>query len=687
MLSLLAASLLAAPQEPAPAPAPAAAERPAPRIHWQRTLADALAVQRVTGRPLLICVNQDGEVFCERFANETYRDPGFVESTRGWVCVIASADRHTERDYDGLGRRIECPRFPGCTCSEHINIEPLLFERWFDGNRTAPRHIGVGQDGKVLFDRFLDRSMQDAIDLIARHRGPAGDAPLPEDVGALLQRRDAAARSALERRYRDAGQGERRALLAGAASAGNEPFDLLRMALREDDPATFAAAARALAATATAAAWIDLSDALARTDDRALAAELTAALDRVARSDEDAARFAARRAAAMAAVAAAAEPPFAALLRAAPAPAETADRTALEERLDAAERAASGKPDAATLLELARANLDLAQLLAPEGGSIVPLLYEDAQRAGERSAAAAKTEAGRAQAEAVRAVALWQLGRAGESAATAAAAMGTVRELGARCDAGEWLTGLCRVAAQSAAAGVYASVQADPRADVTAGIAAAALPCFVLAQHPAGTAEDARGAAGLFAFAGARRLAGEVLAAAVHRFPWSRELHAEFRDRIAIDRGAEALREAYAGFVRAVEGADPGGLAAAEWFAGYASIVAAELHVQDGRGELAEAAYTECVRWFASSGERNPEFGDSANHLAVLALAGRALLRHLRGDAEGAVADLREAAALRPASMTESDGLGRRPEAILRRIARELREQGKGELADRLPAG
>src|SRR5258706_16467130 len=92
-------SLLLALQPPTAAP-----QEPAPRIEWQRSLADALAVQQATGRPLLLCVNMDGERFCELFASTTYHDAAFVAATRGYVCVVASPDRHTASDYDGQGR-------------------------------------------------------------------------------------------------------------------------------------------------------------------------------------------------------------------------------------------------------------------------------------------------------------------------------------------------------------------------------------------------------------------------------------------------------------------------------------------------------------------------------------------------------------------------------------------------------
>src|SRR5204862_6923052 len=57
------------------------------------------------------------------------------------------------------------------------------------------------------------------------------------------------------------------AILAAAAAAKNEPFDLLRMGLRDDDDTVFTAAANALAAVATKDATIDVEDALARCTD------------------------------------------------------------------------------------------------------------------------------------------------------------------------------------------------------------------------------------------------------------------------------------------------------------------------------------------------------------------------------------------------------------------------------------
>ena len=364
----LSLCLLLSPQEPE-----------SPRIEWQRTLADALAVQQATGKPLLVCVNADGEPFCERFANSTYLDESFVQKTRGYVCVIASPNRHTERDYDSLGRRVECPRFPGCTCSEHQQIEPLLFARWFKGERYAPRHVGVDGKGVVLFDRFLDGSMQDAIDAIEKHKGDTASLPPPVDTDAMLKRSDAAARRALEKLFTETDGKGRRQLLARCAQAGNFPIDTLRIALRDDDEETFRIAANALAAIGVTECGIDMHDALARCDDADLAASLLGTIARLAESDPKSQRFFEHATAAQQSIAQAKSLAFGPV----PTPVE---RDELERALDAAEAAAKKQPeDADAQLALAKANVALALLILPEGGSTAPLRLQRVSQASAKS--------------------------------------------------------------------------------------------------------------------------------------------------------------------------------------------------------------------------------------------------------------------------------------------------------------
>jgi hypothetical protein len=139
------------------------------------------------------------------------------------------------------------------------------------------------------------------------------------------------------------------------------------------------------------------------------------------------------------------------------------------------------------------------------------------------------------------------------------------------------------------------------------------------------------------------------------------------------------MRKRYAEFAASATDA-----ASAQWFAGYGSLVAGEQHTRDERNDLAVKAYTDAIERFAKSAAANADFADNSNHFAVLCYGGRAVLRQAAGDGAGAVDDLMRAAELRPASLDENDGLQRKPRAIAGRVARELTQQGKTELAEKL---
>ncbi|MCB9920192.1 MAG: hypothetical protein H6832_17455 [Planctomycetes bacterium] len=132
------------------------------QIHWQRSLEDALAISQAEGRPLLLAINMDGESASDRIVREEYRDPSFVAASRRFVCLAASLFRHNPRDYDDEGRRIPCPRLGGCTCGEHVALEPILFERYSsDGERVAPRHAVILPDGTKAWDLSLSFDLKD----------------------------------------------------------------------------------------------------------------------------------------------------------------------------------------------------------------------------------------------------------------------------------------------------------------------------------------------------------------------------------------------------------------------------------------------------------------------------------------------------------------------------------------------
>src|SRR5262245_65077961 len=87
-------------------------------ITWQRTWEDAVAVSKETKRPILVCINMDGEIASEHYAGVRYRQPDIAKLYEPYVCVIASVYRHNPRDYDEHGHRILCPRFGSVTCGD-----------------------------------------------------------------------------------------------------------------------------------------------------------------------------------------------------------------------------------------------------------------------------------------------------------------------------------------------------------------------------------------------------------------------------------------------------------------------------------------------------------------------------------------------------------------------------------------
>jgi hypothetical protein len=656
----------AGPQDPPATP---------PRVEWQRNLADALAVQKETGLPLLIATNVDREPFDEIFAKTTYRDPAFVESTRGYVCVIASPDRHTDMDYDALGNRVECPRFGGCTCSEHITIEPELFARFFNGQRVAPRHVGVSKDGKVLFDRFLDQDMRTAIDAIAKHRGtPKASVLAPTtDLGELFRRRDAFARRSLERMWRNGALEERRKLLAAAANASNDPVDLLRAAVRSDDATLSGMAALAMAKRGGPDAVIDIEDALARVTDAEIQKALVARLGELGKDDKAAARLAAHFAIASggATGTAVGKPwgnPWA------KARFDAADRAAVEAELDrceAALRANAG--DAEARLQLAIAQMALADILIRDGGKGVELWFGDALQNAKKVGDAALA----AEVQATIAYVSYMTGDQTAAAKAIAGAHGLVNSprqpdpfLAAR-----FLEVVLLMLPNAAYADAATARTKSQRPELERTLAIMGL----LRQRDAASEKGLLAGIGLLEFGGLRAMARARLAEVVQLAPASAAAHERWRTRWILDFGCEAMQKAYAAYVDAA--ADK---PTAEWFAGYGSLVAAEQHTKDQRADVALSAYADAVARFARSAAGNADFTDTAGHYSVLALAGRAELLLARGNAADAAADLLRAADLRPASLDESDGLQRKPRAIAGRVARALEAAGNTELAAKL---
>lgn len=671
MLAVLLSSVLMSPLAQDPGSAPAAAVPTAARIEWQRSLADALAVQEATGLPLLVVVNMDGEVFNERFAKSTYKDPAFVASTRGYVCVVASPDRHTDKDYDADGNRIECPRFGGCTCSEHIQIEPELFRRYFNGTRNAPRHVGVTKQGAIVFDRFLDTSMQTAIDAIAKNAGDASKQPGPStDPAVLFGRRDALARRTLEAMWQRGDAAARRALMVAAADAGNEPYDMLRAGLRDEDAEVAAKAALALAKRGGKDALIDLEDALARHPSGPVHDALVARIVELAKTDDAAKRLAAHLVAPVAPTRIAAPwsnawaaPRF-----------DDGDRAAIEKELDRCETALKQTPDDdEARLALAVAQAAFADILARDGDKGPEFWFADAIG----SARKVKAKELQPEAQAVIAYASYMTGEA-QACGTALALAQSAPQNG-RQPAPALAARFLDVAIAGTATKVFGDTGGNAARAWRSEIDRVVAMLDLMNERKAVREGALLAGAGLLEYGGLRAQARARLAEAVARFPGSPKAHERWRNRLLVDLGVAGMRKAYAEFV-----ATAADKPEAEWFAGYAGVVAGEQETRDKRAAQGIAAYAEAIDRLQRSAAGNADFADSANGLAVLALAGRAELLVEDGKPEDAAADLLRAWGLRAESFDEADGLQRKPRGIASRVAQALEKAGKAELAAKL---
>jgi len=671
MLAVLLSFALLSPraQDPGSAPAPAASSPT--RIEWQRSLADALAVQQATGLPLLVVVNMDGEVFNERFAKSTYKDPAFIASTKGWICVIASPDRHTDKDYDADGNRVECPRFGGCTCSEHIQIEPELFRRYFNGTRNAPRHVGVGKDGAIAFDRFLDQSMQTAIDAIAKGGGDASKQPGPStDLAVLFGRRDALARRTLETMWQRGDAVARQKLMAAAADAANEPIDLLRAGLRDENADVAAKAALALAKRGGKDALIDLEDALARQPSGPVHDALVARVVELAKTDDAAKRLAAHLVAP--AVPSRIAAPWS---NAWAAPGyDDGDRAAVEKELDRCEAALKQRPDDdETRLALAVAQVALADVLARDGEKGPEFWFADAIA----SARKVKAKDLQAEAQGVVAYAAYMTGETQACGTALALAQSAVQS--ARQPSAPLAARFLDVAVAGTASRVFGETGNNAARAWRAEIDRVVAMLDLMSERKAVREGALLAGAGLLEYGGLRAQARARLADAVARFPGSAKAHERWRNRLLVDLGVPSMRKAYASFVDAATNKPE-----AEWFAGYAALVAGEVETREKRAPQALSAYGEAVERFGRSAAGNADFADSANGFAVLALAGRADLLAEGGRAEEAAADLLQAWSLRPESFDDQDGLQRKPRGVASRVAQTLEKAGKAELAAKL---
>ncbi len=526
-----------------------------PLIAWQRSLDDAWALVQTTKKPLLICVNMDGETASESLAWKRYRDPDFAALTRGFVCVLASPDRHTARDHDDQGRRLVDPRFGRLVCSEHIDIEPALYDRFFDGRRVAPRHVGVAPDGTVLFDIYLVNDLGVIDDALKAHGkvDVAMPDPASMDEAALLASPAAGVRDALEARFAASSDADRARLAGLAIVAGREVRhpELVRLALRDPVAAVRAAGAAALA-SAGDARELDLAREAFRVafgDARATKA-LLAWLERATKSaaNDDLRKQATQEHALQAGLAARSTildvaAWSTALSRGKPPepPAAPGERDALDEQLGDISRAHGKGDDAALDVEAARLTLRYAEATRAAGDDPT-FLFDDAIAAAKRAMDAGSEDP---WAPAVAASASFQIGQGDAALAFAVRALpGLIAHASSRL-AMDVLALFARLRTQT----IYDAMRAGNAIDA-AQVSDVRAAYQVLFRHAASGEEQLAAGLDWLDVVGGWGLEAELVRDALRRFPTSPAIHERLRGQILRDEGAAALERTCTGCSR-----------------------------------------------------------------------------------------------------------------------------------------
>jgi tetratricopeptide (TPR) repeat protein len=648
-------------------PAPTAEDWKKPcLVAWERSWDDALAVARETGKLILVCVNMDGEIASEHYAGVRYRQPEIAQLYEPYVCVIASVYRHNPRDFDDAGERIPCPRFGSVTCGEHIDIEPLLFEKFMDGQRVAPRHIAVEPDAagaaKEKYDVYFTWDTDTVFGLV--REGPAGrpeaktivrgDRPIVERVASRAQED----RRAVERAYRDGDRAVRQALLdAAGAHPEAAPSDLLRLALHGLDPELSEKARRALAGASSPESVNLIGEALRAPLEPADHEALVAALERLGDASPRARTLAVvyhgldgggatldlgSWAAALEKAKASAPPDpqrFRSVLArqsellAAPDPSARAELAAAF----AAAAQESDEADARLAWIDARENALAAEKAGAKGWNVDATLALAAIALGDAETAGARTEA------AMRSIPPWPLD-------------GSVVTLLERF-------GRARGRAIGEALRAKRSWPPSWFTDMHGAFG-------LLLRHPLGTDAHAASHYDVLRWVGASGESQRFLQEGLARFPTSTLLHDRLRLRWLEEKGPAGMEKAYAELAAAKDAAP--GLPS---FAGYAALVAAEFHRRAAAPEAALAAYERAIALYERALAASPASRDECDHFVAIAHAGRARVASEQGRLADAVAELLAAFERKPEASATPDGLGLWAVATARVVITQLQEK------------
>ncbi|MDF1837780.1 MAG: hypothetical protein P1V35_07930 [Planctomycetota bacterium] len=657
-------------------------------VPWQRNFDDAFAVAEETGKPILICVNMDGEIASEHYAGIRYRTPEIAALYEPYVTVIASVYRHTPQDYTADGERIPCPRFGGVTCGEHIAIEPVLYEKYFEGERVAPRHIMIELNKEEVFDVYyafdtasVFQTLKDGV--ANREVVPKRPRGSDQTLEERLTSRDNADREWVEKVFLEGDENQRMKILGGALAAGEEHSDqLLRLALmtapRQNlaGPGVREMAWKALVEDPTIGRLPLLESALdlgLQTEDREA---LVDALDQLGGESTRAKTLATVQRGLMGQDESIAAKERIAELQKADRGALVRENAQLASQLESRSKDWDGKVgDGSVELRLAEAFLARALEAKPKEKA-TRLLYRDArdlakkaQERGQNGWLAHAILALTADRLEIRERGNRSLELAVESMPVHAMGRATLETLRLYVRRTRWRI-LRSMRAEE-------SWSADQMSKSQAAFA-------VLEHHPLcpevefGTHYD------FLVYVGARFEAGQVLQRGLKAFPNSGGLHSRLRNQV-LARGGQGivngLEETYRTML-----AQPDAAPNLTWFAGYATIVAAEFQRREGEMEMAVGTYGRALELFQRNLETLPGNEASARHYMAIIRAALSRLAMEAGELQQAQTLMLESLETAPLSASALDGLGFTAVMTATTLTARLEEAGSQDLADELKA-
>jgi len=641
-------------------PAPTAEDWKKPcLIKWQRSYEDALIVSRETGKPILVCVNMDGEIASEHYAGIRYRDPEIAKLYEPYVCVIASVYRHSPRDYDDQGRRILCPRFGSVTCGEHIGIEPGLFKKFFEGQRVAPRHVAVELDGEEMYDVFYafdTDSVFKAIEEGVKDRA-SNDQPIVRGDRSIIERvasRDIDDRKAVEKAYIEGDRTMKQSLLEAALDLGKAaPVDLLRLPVFGFDLELSQLARRVLAKSESKGVVNLIDEALRvpmKSDERT---DLIAALKRLGESTPRARMLAVVHEGLAGRSDVIDVESWSKALDQAGQAVDQVDRSVIEARLNNQDKIFESS-DVVAHLNLADAFLTVAFEQPEAQKDYARCLLTDAHQTALNCEKLGSTDW---RTSAVIGLSAYYLGNLDEAFARAESAVSRMPpgEIGWKSVAVLGMLAEARWKAIANAVRDKRDWDAWSAAFEGAGhwLTDVHAAYSVLARHPLGTDSHVMAHYDFLKVLGATGQASQVLDEGMSRFPDSWGLHNRFRRRILREKGLEGLETVYEEMILKKTDSQKN----LQWFAGYTSIVVAEFHRRAGNEEKALAAYGRAIAHYESEMKANPESRDSCDHYIAVAFGGRARIAYEKKDNEGALKEIVASFNRKPDAAATLDGL------------------------------